>query len=87
MAIQTQPGLFSELDPAIKELEFKVTVLRGEERKLQAELKRTGMRPVRRRVYFYDTPRLDLAAKKLYLRGRETEGDDERECQPVGARP
>lgn len=77
MAVQTEPGPFSGLDPAIKELEFKVTVLRGEERKLQRELKRTRTRPVRRRVYFYDTPGLDLAAQKLYLRGRETEGDDD----------
>jgi hypothetical protein len=73
MATQT----FSGLDPAIKELEFKVTVLRGEESKLQAELKRLRVRPVRRRVYFYDTRGLDLAEQKLYLRGRETEGDDE----------
>lgn len=70
-------GPFSELDPAIEELEFKVTVLRGEERKLQAELKRLRVRPARRRVYFYDTRDLDLAAQRLYLRGRETEGDDE----------
>jgi hypothetical protein len=58
-------------------LEFKVTVLRGEERKLQAELKRLRVQPVRRRVYFYDTRGLDLAAQKLFLRGRETEGDDD----------
>jgi hypothetical protein len=77
MAVQREPGPFNGLDPAIKELEFKVTVLRGEERKLQAELKRLHVRPVRRRVYFYDTPDLDLAAQKLYLRGRETEGDDD----------
>jgi hypothetical protein len=63
------------LDPAIEELELKVTVLRHEEPKLEAELKRLRVRPVRRRVYFYDTRGLDLAAQKLYLRGRETEGD------------
>jgi hypothetical protein len=77
MAVHAEPGPFSGLDPAIKELEFKVTVLRGEEPKLQAELKRLRVRPVRRRVYFYDTRGLDLAAQKLFLRGRETDGDDD----------
>jgi hypothetical protein len=65
------------LDTAIEDLELKVTVLRDEEPQLEAELKRLRVRPVGRRVYFYDTPDLDLAAQKLYLRGRETEGDDE----------
>ena len=85
MAVQTEPGPFSGLDPAIKELEFKVTVLRGEERKLQRELKRTRVYPVRRRVYFYDTPDLDLAAQKLFLRGRVTEG--EKDDSTVKLRP
>src|SRR5688500_5655213 len=77
MAVQTEPGPFGGLDSTIKELEFKVTVLRGEERKVQRELERTRAYPVRRRVYFYDTPDLDLAAQRLFLRGRVTEEDDD----------
>ena len=77
MAVQAEPGPFSGLDPAVKELEFKVTVLAREVRKVEAELKRLRVFPVRRRVYFYDTLGLDLAKQKLFLRGRVTEDDDD----------
>jgi uncharacterized protein YjbK len=77
MAIQTEPGLFDALDPEVTALEFKVTVRRGEERKVEAELKRTRATRVRRTVYFYDTLDRDLAAQHLFLRGRVTEDDDD----------
>jgi uncharacterized protein YjbK len=77
MAVQTDSGPFSGLDPAVKELEFKVTVLAREVRKVEAELKRVRVVPVRRRVYFYDTLDLELATQNLFLRGRVTEGDDD----------
>jgi hypothetical protein len=70
-------GNFSDLDPAIQRLEFKVTALPAEEPAIQAELRRTGVRPARRKVYFYDTPELALAARDLVLRARVTDGDDD----------
>jgi hypothetical protein len=77
MATPTEAGRFSKLDPAIQKLEFKVTVLPAEEPKVQAELRRTGVSPARRKVYFYDTPKLALFAKDLVLRARVTDGDDD----------
>jgi hypothetical protein len=58
MTMQTAAGDFSELDPAIQKLEFKVTVLPVEEPAVEAELRSTGVDPARRKVYFYDTPEL-----------------------------
>jgi hypothetical protein len=77
MATQTGAGGFSELDPAIQKLEFKVTVLPPEEPSVQAELRSTGVDPARRKVYFYDTPELALFAEDLVLRARVTDGDDD----------
>jgi hypothetical protein len=71
------PGSLTSLDPAIQRLEFKVTVLTADEPKVQAELRRTGVAPVRRKVYFFDTPGLALDARKLSLRARVTDGDDD----------
>jgi hypothetical protein len=70
-------GSFSDLDPAIERIEFKVTVFASEEPKVQAELRRARLTPMRRRVYFYDTPKLELYAQDLVLRGRVTEGEEE----------
>jgi hypothetical protein len=77
MATQTEAGSLSRLDPAIQKLEFKVTVLPAEEPRVAAELGRAGVKPVRRKVYFYDTPNLALFAKDLVLRARVTDGDDD----------
>ena len=77
MATPTEAGSHGELDPAIQRLEFKVTVLPAEEPNVQAELRRTGVDPARRKVYFYDTPELALFAKDLVLRARVTDGDDD----------
>jgi hypothetical protein len=77
MAPHSEAGSNSELDPAIQKLEFKVTVLPSEEPVVQAELRRLGVNPARRKVYFYDTPELALFAKDLVLRARVTDGDDD----------
>ena len=77
MATDTGAGRFSKLDPAIQKLEFKLTVLPAEEPQVQAELRRVGVSPARRKVYFYDTPKLALFAKDLVLRARVTDGDDD----------
>jgi hypothetical protein len=77
MATHTDAGGFGELDPKIQKLEFKVTVLPPEEPKVQAELRRAGVKPARRKVYFYDTPELALLAKDLVLRARVTDGDND----------
>ena len=70
-------GSFSDLDPAIQRLEFKLTVLPEEEPGIQHELRQTGVRPAPRKVYFYDTPQLALAGRDVYLRARVTDGDDD----------
>jgi len=77
MAPHAEPGRFDGLDPAIQKLEFKVTVLPPEEPEVQAELRRTGVDPARRKVYFYDTPQLALFANDLVLRARVTDGDED----------
>jgi hypothetical protein len=51
--------------------------LQPEEVAVQDELRRAGVSPVRRKVYFYDTPELALFAKDLVLRARVTDGDDD----------
>jgi hypothetical protein len=77
MARPTDAGDFRKLDPLIQRLEFKVTVLPGEEPRVQAELRSAGVVPARRKVYFYDTPDLALFAKDLVLRARVTDGEDD----------
>ena len=77
MATPADTGGLGELDPAIQKLEFKVTVFAREEPNVQAELRRTGVDPARRKVYFYDTPQLALFAKDLVLRARVTDGEDD----------
>ena len=77
MAIDTDGGDLGRLDPAIQKVEFKLTVLAGEEPKVQALLEREGGQPQRRKVYFYDTKDLALYGKDLVLRARVTQGDDD----------
>ena len=77
MAIDTDAGDLGDLDPAIEKVEFKLTVLAGEEDKVQALLQREGAQPRRRKVYFYDTKDLALYGKDLVLRARVTQGDDD----------
>jgi len=77
MAIDTDGGDLGRLDPAIQKVEFKITVLSGEEAKVQALLQKEGGQPQRRKVYFYDTKDLALYGKDLVLRARVTQGDDD----------
>jgi hypothetical protein len=70
-------GNLSKLDPAIDRVEFKLTVLAPEEPRVQAVLRSAGVEPMRRKVYFYDTPELDLYKRNLVLRARVTDGDDD----------
>ena len=77
MAIDTDGGDLGRLDPAIQNVEFKITVLSGEEAKVQALLQKEGGQPQRRKVYFYDTKDLALYGKDLVLRARVTQGDDD----------
>jgi hypothetical protein len=77
MAIDTDAGDLGHLDPAIEKVEFKLTVLAGEELKVHALLEREGGQPQRRKVYFYDTEDLALYGKDLVLRARVTQGDDD----------
>lgn len=77
MSGQPETGGFDDLDPAIQKLEFKVTVLPAEEPSVQEELRRAAVDPVRRKVYFYDTPELVLLGSDLALRARVTDGDDD----------
>ena len=77
MAIDTDGGDLGRLDPAIQKVEFKITVLSGEEAEVQALLQKEGGQPQRRKVYFYDTKDLALYGKDLVLRARVTQGDDD----------
>ena len=77
MAIDTDGGDLGRLDPAIQNVEFKITVLSGEEAKVQALLQKEGGQPQRRKVYFYDTKNLALYGEDLVLRARVTQGDDD----------
>jgi hypothetical protein len=77
MAIDTDAGDLGHLDPAIQKVEFKVTVLAGDEGKVQALLQTEGGQPQRRKVYFYDTKDLALYGEHLVLRARVTQGDDD----------
>jgi hypothetical protein len=77
MATEIEAGDFSRLDPAVQRLEFKVTVFPHEEPSVEGELRRTAVNPVRRKVYFYDTPKLALSANGLVLRARVTGDDDD----------
>ena len=70
-------GNLNKLDPAIDKVEFKLTVLAPEEPRVQAVLRSAGVEPMRRKVYFYDTPELDLYKRNLVLRARVTDGDDD----------
>jgi hypothetical protein len=75
MAIDTDAQDLDDLDPAIQKVEFKVTVLAGDEGKVQTLLQRHGGQPQRRKVYFYDTKSLALYGRDLVLRARVTHGD------------
>jgi hypothetical protein len=77
MAIDIDGGDLGHLDPAIQKVEFKITVLAGEEAKVEALLQAEGGQPQRRKVYFYDTKELALYRKDLVLRARVTQGDDD----------
>jgi len=70
-------GSLSKLDPAIEKVEFKLTVLPAKEPRVQALLRSARVTPARRKVYFYDTPELDLFKQHLVLRARVTDGDDD----------
>jgi hypothetical protein len=77
MASDTDAMDLGHLDPAIQKVEFKLTVLTGEEGKVQAWLQMEAGQPRRRKVYFYDTRDLALCGKHLVLRARVTQGDDD----------
>jgi hypothetical protein len=77
MAIDTEAGDLGHLDPAIVKVEFKLTVLAGDEPKVQALLAEARVPVERRKVYFYDTRDLALDARHLVLRSRAIDGDDD----------
>jgi hypothetical protein len=77
MAIDADAGDLAHLDPLIQKVEFKITVLAGDEVKVQAVLQKAGRQPQRRKVYFYDTEDLALYGENLVLRARVTQGDDD----------
>jgi hypothetical protein len=77
MAIDTKAAGLDHLDPAIQKVEFKLTVLAGEEGKVQDLLQRLRAQPRRRKVYFFDTRELALYKRNLVLRARVTDGEDD----------
>jgi hypothetical protein len=64
-----------EIDPAIRAVEVKITAQVNDEDLVRAALERSGEEPQHRRVYFFDTPELDLFEGGVVLRARAIEGD------------
>jgi hypothetical protein len=64
-------------DPAIANVEIKVTVRASEEELVRAELREAELEPERRRVYFFDTQGLALFDDGVVLRARVTRDADD----------
>jgi hypothetical protein len=60
------------LDPAIENVEFKITVRASQEELVRAELRKADVEPQLRRVYFFDTQELPLYDAGVVLRARVT---------------
>jgi uncharacterized protein YjbK len=71
MAVNTRD--LADLDKDIEKVEFKVTVVGEDEPKVLALIGQTDGKE--REVYFYDTKRLALKSRALFLRARLTEGE------------
>ena len=67
-----------DLAKDIGEVEFKHTLVRADEDRVPVVFPGTLKKPQRRKVYFYDTTKLELYNESgLVLRARVTQGDDD----------
>jgi hypothetical protein len=64
-----------EIDPAIQAVEIKITAQVNNEDLVRAALERSGEEPENRRVYFFDTPSLELFESGVVLRARAVQDD------------
>jgi hypothetical protein len=78
MAATAGIGDLGDLPKDIGEVEFKYTLAAGDVDKVPGVFRRALKHPQRRKVYFFDTSKLELYRKRrLVLRARVTQGDDD----------
>jgi hypothetical protein len=64
-------------DPDISAVEIKLTVTAEQEQLVRQTVREENLKPVRRRVFFFDTRKLDLFDGHVVLRARLTSGDED----------
>jgi hypothetical protein len=64
-------------DPDIDAVEVKITVIAEQEDLVRETAREEDLEPVRRRVFFFDTTKLELFGGNLVLRARVTRDDDD----------
>src|SRR4051794_3023298 len=75
MAIDTV-GNLDHLDTAIQKVEFKTTAVPADDDKVKQLVDAHGGPRLDRKIYFYDTPDLELSKLHVFLRARENDGND-----------
>ena len=64
-------------DPDVTSVEIKITVLATEEELVRAHVRAEDLEPLHRRVFFFDTGKLELFDGGVVLRARVTRDDDD----------
>jgi hypothetical protein len=64
-------------DPDIDAVEIKITVIAEQEGLVRETVREDDLEPVRRRVFFFDTRKLELLGGDVVLRARVTREDDD----------
>jgi hypothetical protein len=64
-------------DPDIDAVEIKITVIAEQEELVRQTVREKTLEPVRRRVFFFDTRKLELLGADVVLRARVTRDDDD----------
>jgi hypothetical protein len=64
-------------DPDIDAVEIKITVIADQEGLVRETVREDDLEPVRRRVFFFDTRKLELLGGDVVLRARVTREDDD----------
>jgi hypothetical protein len=64
-------------DPDIDAVEIKITVIAEQEAVVRETVREEDLEPVRRRVFFFDTEKLELFGGDVVLRARVTRDDDD----------
>ena len=77
MATTAQSADLGKLPKEVAEVEFKYTLVTGDEGKVPPLFGDALKQPQRRKVYFYDTAKLQLSKGSLVLRARVTQDEDD----------